>query len=76
MFVNLSGHAGQIGEHGRADCAGDFVIGERVQTDIDDAAPVDDVRPDNERPGILQIVVFGRDQCRHLAGGQLFQKWI
>ncbi|MNH30043.1 hypothetical protein D3C79_903100 [compost metagenome] len=74
MLVDMAGHGNQIGKHRVTDGGRDFGIGQRIQTDVDDAAFADDLQPVEDRPWIVQVGVVGGEQLCCLAAGELFQQ--
>ncbi|MNI91586.1 hypothetical protein D3C73_1492720 [compost metagenome] len=50
VLVDVAGDRDQIGEHGVAHGGGHFRVGQRIQSDIDDAAFADDLHPVEDGP--------------------------
>ncbi|MNS86859.1 hypothetical protein D3C72_1207750 [compost metagenome] len=53
VFVDVSGDRDQVGEHGVAHSGGHLGVGQRIQTDVDDAALTDDLHPVEDWPRVI-----------------------
>jgi hypothetical protein len=73
-LVEAAGHAGEVGEHRVAHRRGHFVVGQRVEPDVDDAAKVDHGRPVEHRAPVGRIVELGREQRGRATGGELLHQ--
>ena len=73
-LVEAPGHAGEIGEHRIAHRGGHLVVGQGIQSDVDDAVQIDDRGPVEHGPPIVGIIKIRRQQRRSAPGGEFFQE--
>ena len=74
FLVNPPVLRGEVGKHGGADGACHFLIRQRIQPDIDNAAGKHDAGPiEDIARGVEKI---GGNQLRHRAGGHFFEEGI